>query len=64
MRPGTRGSGEELMGLFSYYVGYKRAQKKAARQQQREEWEAEEICIHCGYAERQHSDSGECPSYS
>ncbi len=52
------------MGLFSYYVGYKRAQKKAERRRRQEEWEDEEKCIHCGYEQRQHSEFGECPSYS
>ena len=51
------------MGLFSYYVGYKRAQKKAARKRQEQEWEDEDICTNCGYEARQHSDSGQCPSY-
>ena len=52
------------MGLFSYYVGYKRAQKKAERRQERHEWEADETCNNCGYAQRQHSDAGDCPEYN
>ncbi len=55
------------MGLFSYYVGYKRGKNKATRRREREESnfaaESEDTCGDCGYAQRQHSDQGECPSY-
>lgn len=55
------------MGLFSFYLGYRHAKKKAARrqrQQEWDEWDEEDICENCGYELRQHSDSGQCPQYS
>lgn len=51
------------MGLFSYYLGYRYAKKKAERRRRQEEWDEEEICNECGYAFRQHSDDGDCPMY-
>jgi rubrerythrin len=53
----------EVMGLFSYYLGYKRATKKARAARDSYEEDSEEICDNCGYAARQHSDAGECPTY-
>lgn len=54
------------MGLFTYYLGYRHAKKKAARRQQREEWsmnDGDAECDVCGYLESQHDDEGRCPSY-
>jgi len=51
------------MGLFSYYLGYRRATKKARAAHDAYEDDYEEICDNCGNAARQHSDEGECPTY-
>jgi rubrerythrin len=51
------------VGLFSYYLGYKRATKKARAAQDAYEEELEDLCNNCGYAARQHSDAGDCPTY-
>jgi hypothetical protein len=56
-------SKENSMGLFSYYLGYKRATKKDRVARDSYEDDAEKICDNCGYAARQHSDEGDCPTY-
>jgi hypothetical protein len=61
---------KEPMGLFSFYLGYRHAKKKAARRRAREEWSTEEWseddpeCDGCGYLASQHDEGGRCPSYS
>lgn len=52
------------MGLFTYYLGYKAAKRRARREREDDDDFDDVICDNCGYARRQHSDDGECPSYS
>lgn len=52
------------MGLFTYYIGYKAAKRRARRDREEEVADDDVVCDNCGYARRQHSDEGECPSYT
>ena len=52
------------MGLFSFYLGYRKGRRRA----ERDAWWAddavdEDLCDNCGYRESQHSDEGLCPDY-
>lgn len=55
------------MGLFSYAIGRrsgaKKASKESAIEREHERAFEDEQCESCGYRRRQHSDSGQCPSY-
>lgn len=56
------------MGLFSFYLGYRKGRRRAERRAERDAWwdegtEGEDVCDHCGYRESQHSDEGLCPDY-
>lgn len=57
------------MGLFSFYLGYRKGRRRAERRAGRDAWWAnddvvdEDICDNCGYRASQHSDEGMCPDY-
>jgi|LakMenEpi03Aug12_release.lakeMendotaPanAssembly.Ray.scaffolds.fasta_scaffold1021456_2 hypothetical protein len=57
------------MGLFSFYLGYRTAKKRAQRERDRFEDEqlidvsGDETCTNCGYEFYRHSDEGDCPQY-
>lgn len=56
------------MGLFSFYLGYRKGRRAAARRAERDAWSTgdafdEDACDNCGYRESQHSDEGLCPDY-
>lgn len=57
------------MGLFTFYLGYRKGRRRAERRAERAEWcdegsvGDEETCDNCGYRESQHSDEGACPDY-
>jgi len=56
------------VGLFSFYLGYRKGRRRAERRAERDAWWAddavdEDVCDNCGYRESQHSDEGLCPDY-
>jgi hypothetical protein len=57
---------KRTMGLFTYYLGYRHAKKKAHRQAAREAWidsDDDPECDECGHPESRHDDDDRCPNY-
>ena len=54
------------MGLFTYYLGYRHAKKKAHRQAAREAWidsDDDPESDECGHPKSRHDEDDRCPNY-